>query len=114
MAQRVNPNIHKLLKSHLEGQGISRSNADCENTLTVLRMYDTNSLKGMGAKGVDLSYFGNGVCKTEGKRNCTHALCTQGNGFTIPNHPYMWIGTEQATAEEVGGRWWEPGFSLLE
>lgn len=55
--------MRKLLKNHLGGQRILENTADC-GKVSLLQMYKTTFLKGVGAKGTDLNYFGNRVGKT--------------------------------------------------
>ena len=44
--------------------------------ITVLGMYETTTLKGVGGKNADLGTLEViRVCETNGKRHCTRALC---------------------------------------
>lgn len=85
--------------------------------VSVLQTNKTTFLKGVGTKGADLNYFGNGVCETEGKRT-VHKHCTlvgncfpRENGFTILKQLYMYTGTEQLSKwmADVGVRFFTFG-----
>ena len=82
VAERMNLNVHKLKKMIYEVKGSQKICRLWKGTLTALQMYKTTFLNEVGAKGVDLNCFGNGVTHCSE----TDTRLPGRNGFTFGNN----------------------------